>query len=153
VKIEHEVKNMINKILVALDGSAHADKALDYALDIAEKYNASIQLLTVIPEVSVFTTRVYPAAGQVPLGVGDYHQDLKEHGEKMITAAQREAKQMKPQLQISTKVMEGHRIATDIINVAKDGAFDLIVIGSRGLHGVTGFLLGNVADRVADHAE
>ena len=31
---------MINKILVAIDGSEHSDNALTYALDIAEKYNA-----------------------------------------------------------------------------------------------------------------
>jgi nucleotide-binding universal stress UspA family protein len=144
---------MVKKILVGLDGSADADKAMDYALDLAEQCHASVQLLTVIPELTSFTTRVYPAAREVPLGVGDYHQTLKGHGEKMLAAALEEAKQLKPDLEISTKVVEGHRVAENIVDVAKDGGFDLIVVGSKGLGGITGFLLGNIADRVADHAE
>jgi len=39
---------MISKILVALDGSEHANHALTYALDLAEKYSASITLLSVV---------------------------------------------------------------------------------------------------------
>ena len=39
---------MWKKILVALDGSEHADQALNYALDLAEKYSADLVLVSVI---------------------------------------------------------------------------------------------------------
>lgn len=42
---------MIKKILVALDGSEPANHALNFALDLADKYSAEIQLLTVVPPV------------------------------------------------------------------------------------------------------
>ena len=43
--------------------------------------------------------------------------------------------------------------AEKIVEASKEGNFDLIVMGSRGLGGVAEFLLGSVADRVADLAQ
>lgn len=143
---------MFTKILVPLDGSSHADKALDYALDLASRYHASVQLLTVIPEVSLFSTLAYPAGETVPVGVGQYYEDLKARGKEMLTAALHAAQRMNPQINVTSKVVEGRRVSDDIVTAATDGAFDLIVMSSRGLGGITGFLLGNVADRVADHS-
>lgn len=40
-----------------------------------------------------------------------------------------------------------------IVKMAKEEDFDIIVIGGRGLGGVTEFLLGSVSDRVAHNAE
>ena len=42
---------MIGKILVAIDGSTEADRALDFALNLAQKYSAEVTLLTVVPSV------------------------------------------------------------------------------------------------------
>lgn len=47
--------------------------------------------------------------------------------------------------------MEG-RPSERIVEVAKEGKFDVIVMGSRGLGGIKGFFLGSVSDRVADEA-
>jgi nucleotide-binding universal stress UspA family protein len=44
---------LIKKILVALDGSESADRALDFALDLAEKYSAEVVLLNVFQLVVV----------------------------------------------------------------------------------------------------
>ncbi|MEM1607544.1 MAG: universal stress protein [Candidatus Bathyarchaeia archaeon] len=38
---------MIKRILVAIDGSEHAYKALDFALDLAEKYSATVTIINV----------------------------------------------------------------------------------------------------------
>ena len=42
---------MISKILVPVDGSEHSDRALNFALDLAEKYSAKITLLNVAQPV------------------------------------------------------------------------------------------------------
>jgi nucleotide-binding universal stress UspA family protein len=138
-------ENLINRILVPLDGSEYADKALDWALDLAEKYNASIELLTVIPLLGPFTT-----CGIEPL-FGPSLKELQEQAGKMLAEALKKAKKSKPNLKISTKVLEG-RPSDKIVETAKEENFDLIVMGSRGLGGVKEFFLGSVSDRVADEA-
>jgi len=52
------IEFLIGKILVAVDGSENSDRALDFALDIAEKYGAALTLLNVSEP---------PAMGAVPM--------------------------------------------------------------------------------------
>ena len=62
---------MINKILVPIDGAEHSDRALDYALDLAEKYSAEIRLLSVAQPVVVtgplFLTRPMMSAASTAI--------------------------------------------------------------------------------------
>jgi len=144
---------LIENILVALDGSKAADKALDFALDLAEKYSANVVLLTVVDAVPVPLT-VYAAPDMQPVApvfMEKYVEELKTHHEKMLAKALKIAKKRKPSVQISTKLVEG-RPAPTIIETAKAGAFDIIVMGSRGLGGIKEFFLGSVSHRVADEA-
>ncbi len=127
----------INRILVALDGSKDACKALECAIDLAEKYGANIELLTVIP-TTAFTL------------VGPSEKELKERAEEILEQALNKTK-TKPSLKISTKILVG-RPAEKIVEASKEGSFDLIVMGSQGLGGVKEFFLGSVADRVADES-
>ena len=60
-------------------------------------------------------------------------------------------KETKPNLKVSTKILEG-RPADKIVETAKDDKTDLIVMGSRGIGGIREFFLGSVSDRVADEA-
>ena len=63
----------------------------------------------------------------------------------------RKAKKTKPDIEVSTKLLEG-RPADKIVEAAKEGEFDIIIMGNRGLGGVKEFFLGSVSDRVADEA-
>ena len=54
-------------------------------------------------------------------------------------------------MKISTVLEEG-RPSDKIVETAKEGNFDLIVMGHRGLGRVKEFFLGSVSDRVADEA-
>jgi nucleotide-binding universal stress UspA family protein len=69
----------------------------------------------------------------------------------MIGDVLEKAKSSKPSVRVSSTILEG-RPADKIVEAAKEGGFDLIVMGSRGLGGVKEFFLGSVSDRVADEA-
>jgi nucleotide-binding universal stress UspA family protein len=69
----------------------------------------------------------------------------------VLSKALKKVKKEKPDLKVSTKLLEG-RPSNRIIETAKEGGFDLIVMGSRGLGCIKQFFLGSVSDRVADEA-
>ena len=140
---------MIKKILVAFDGSEQSDKALDFALDLASKYSAQIALINVIPFSPISDSSVV-----IPHGI-DYATLYKERrsvGEKMLVEALNKAKNFQKTLQVTKELVEG-RPAEKIVETAKKGMFDLIVIGSRGLSGIKEIFLGSVSYRVAVKAQ
>lgn len=142
-------KDLIKKILVALDGSEHANHALDFALDLAEKYSASIVLLSVYhPEYILLIDETDYIA---PQATEKYLDALKAYHEKVLSEGLKKAKKLKPNLKVSTKLLEG-RPADKIIVMAKEGNFNFIVVGRRGLGGIGKFFLGSISDRVADQA-
>jgi len=138
----------MKKILVAFDGSEQSDKALDFALDLASKYSAQIALINVIPFSPISDSSVV-----IPHGI-DYATLYKERrsvGEKMLAEALNKAKNFQKTLQVTKELIEG-RPAEKIVEIAKEGMFDLIVIGSRALGGIKEYFLGSVSNRVADKA-
>lgn len=129
----------MEKILVPVDGSEQSHKAITFAVDLANHYNATIYLLhafklTIIPE-----------------GLGEYvvsdRVQLRALGTKIIAAAEQEAKGHGVE-RIETAVVEGDP-AERIIDYAKDHDVDIIVIGSRGLGTFKGLLLGSVSNKVS----
>jgi nucleotide-binding universal stress UspA family protein len=139
---------LITKILVAIDGSEHADKALNFALDLAEKYSATITLVNVF-QVPMFGYLGEPFA--YPALLAEFTNEVKKAHEQILSKALKKAKELKPNLKISTVLEEG-RPSDKIVETAKEGNFDLIVMGHRGLGRVKEFFLGSVSDRVADEA-
>jgi nucleotide-binding universal stress UspA family protein len=142
---------MITKILVPLDGSEHAYKALDWALDLAEKYHARIKLLTVIPLLETFVTGTYSKPGKFPL-LGPTPEEMQKRANAMLQDALKRAEKINPDIEVTTEVLEG-RPSDKIIESATEGKYDLIVMGSRGLGGAKEFFLGSVSDRVACEAK
>lgn len=141
---------MIKKILVPTDGSEPANRALDLAIDLATKYSAEIVLLSVAP--SVIVPMPEPGA-MTPISpeLTKYSETLKESHKKMLSQALEKAKKTQSDLKVSKKLGEG-RPSEEIIEVAKEGNFDIIVMGSRGLGGIKKVFLGSVSHRVATEA-
>ena len=75
----------------------------------------------------------------------------KKRHEKVLSKALKKVNKIKPNFKVSKILLEG-RPADKIIETAKKGNIDMIVMGSRGLGGIIGFILGSVSDRVADRA-
>jgi nucleotide-binding universal stress UspA family protein len=80
-----------------------------------------------------------------------YQRDVKERNEQILMEAVQHAKSVHPHLTITQILIQG-RPADKIVEIASTRDIDLVVMGSRGIGGIKGMLLGSVADRVADHA-
>jgi nucleotide-binding universal stress UspA family protein len=145
-----EKESRINRILIPHDGSEYADKALFWALDIAEKYNAKAEVINVIPLSGLFSTSMHPLEAGAPL-LEPSLQRSRESAHRMVTSVLEKARLSKPSVAISSKILEG-KPAEKIVEAAKEGGFDLIVMGSRGLGAVKEFFLGSVTGRVANTA-
>ena len=138
-------ENLINKILVAVDGSDHADRALSFALELANKYSAKILLLTVVPPVFLPIPSLNIMKSQA---LSDASIELENVFKAVLSRAEEKAK--KTNLKIFTRLEKGNPDEV-IIETAKTGNFDMIVVGSRGL-GHRDYALGSVSSRVADNA-
>ena len=155
---------MITKILVGVDGSRNSEKALDYALDIAEKFSASILILHVFqppPEfgfgyqanmLSQYSASGYPqdAIGGQP-DLSAFIKDLRKVHESILFKAGERAVKLKPMLKITTELREGNT-PSEIIETAAKGGFDLIVVGHMGESEIKEFLLGSTSERVVHQA-
>ena len=82
----------------------------------------------------------------------EYTEKMKENCEEMLAEALRNAKENKPVINISKKLMEGIS-ALKILEGDEKGNHDIIIIGSRGLGSVKRFLLGYVSNNVVNQAE
>jgi nucleotide-binding universal stress UspA family protein len=146
----------IEKILVAIDGSDNGDKAIDYALWLAERIEAEVELFNVVEPVKV------PVASQAAPGVvgtiylpgwaNTYYEELIEHNKKMLEKKFNEATETHSGLKISKKVVEG-RPQSEIVKEAEENSFDLIVMGSRGLNELEEIVLGSVSDAVVNRSK
>jgi nucleotide-binding universal stress UspA family protein len=143
---------MYRKILVAFDGSEPSKHALDIAVSTADKWKAELVILSVVPRVMM---PVFPdeGFGAAPITAA---QDMSEYQEKMkeiyagsITEAEEDIKEAFPDLVVTTKLMEG-RPSAIIVEEAEEEHIDLIVIGSRGIGGITGWILGSTSRRVVE---
>lgn len=136
----HEHSRPFAKILVPTDFSTHSDKALDAAVELATRWHASITL------VSVFE----PIAHKYPTGSGIYASFpvdhlLKDQLEALDALQQRALRIGAERVELVQRI--GHP-ATEIVNLARDGGFDLIAMATHGRTGMSRLLIGAVAERV-----
>jgi nucleotide-binding universal stress UspA family protein len=141
-----------SKILVAVDdlktSIATTNRAIDYAVNIAQDYDAQLVILHVV--------RADPGVhGINPPG---YIIEMKKEAEaslaKMIEKIHENAdnKNNERTLQIKTDIIASVRIADAIVNYAKDKHIDLIVTGTRGRNKIKSALLGSIASDVITSA-
>lgn len=132
---------MFRRILVPLDGSEHADRALEEAIDIARLGGGSLRLVAVVPPVSSFVLGGPVAA---PVDVSVLREDIKRDCEALLEAAMQK---LPAELDSSSVVLEG-RPAAAIVEEAGAAGSDLIAMGSRGRGNIRSALLGSVSHEV-----
>lgn len=133
---------MYKRILVPTDGSEFAKKAQNHALFLAKVTGAEIVALSVTENNFV---------NELPLDdeVYQFNQILKEQSEDNL----KEFDELnEDNIKITHVIREGSP-AKVILEVAKDEEIDLIVMGSSGKSGFDRFIMGSVADKVANSAK
>lgn len=129
------------KILVAHDGSAQADKALQEAGKMATQMSAEISVISVAPDLCL--TEV---SGDECKLITESLFSEAEGSMKKVTA-ELAAKGIKADIIIK----DGHP-AEKIMDTAKEIGADMIVVGSHGKHGVKRLYLGSVSAKIVEHA-
>lgn len=132
---------MFNSILVATDGSDHANKAVEQALAIAEKCQGKLTVLCAFDPVPTYYGEPYftQAIEKNTLWASDIMSRTME-------------KIGKTSVQVDNTVVQGPA-AEAILDVAENRGIDLIVLGARGLGTLRGALLGSVSQKVAQHSK
>ena len=131
----------INRILVPTDFSPASDIALQYAIDLTERFDARIHLLHVIDDTSF--------AAAYPDGV---YVEIPGLRERLISEATDQlskpvARCAAAGLEARAEVIVGHPART-IVKTATAQGIDMIVMGTHGRGGFAHLLLGSVAERV-----
>jgi len=148
--------SLFEKILVPLDGSEHSLRALNIAIPIAKRFDGKITLIHaysvgVTPMVMPEPTTLTPPS--IPIMAPADFSKLVQAARKAATTilSDGEDKVKGEGVQVETLLKEGHTVQA-ILETAKDGEFDLIVMGVRGVSKIREILLGSVSDGVIRNA-
>jgi len=129
----------IKRILVPIDFSQPSLAALRYAVELARTLKARIELVHVV-EIFAYAPMVGPAIDLERL------REAQERAARDRFGALEKALRAK-RLRCRTRLVLGFP-ASAIVDVARRSATDLIVMATKGRHGVGRLLLGSVAERV-----
>jgi nucleotide-binding universal stress UspA family protein len=153
---------LITRILVGVDGSENSEKALNSALEVAEKFSASVLILNVFqlpPEFEYQQSMIQqlPGSGSTQEQISyspnnvSFIKDLRKVHEAILSRAIEKAIKLKPNLTISAELKEGDA-SSQIVATANNSQFDLIVIGHKGDRKIKELFLGSTSEKVAHMA-
>jgi nucleotide-binding universal stress UspA family protein len=128
------------KILVPVDFSAHSAEAIRHAADLSRRYDASVSIVHVYQSMEFALPGGFPA--YEPARLKELLQALTAQVESSVNDAHAAGA-----LKVDGKLLQG-TIAHEIVTCAKQGNFDLIVIGTHGRSGLGHLLLGSIAEKV-----
>src|SRR6266542_2440201 len=131
---------MFRSILIAWDGSRHASRALNEAIDIARTQGSRLTLLTVAAPVHVWAGPYVP-----PVPEGDLvraAERIAEEGEALVPEG----------IPVSSRTAVGHP-GIELLKRAEAADHDLIVMGSRGRGAVRSAVLGSISHYVLNHSQ
>ncbi len=128
-------------ILVAVDGSACARVAVDWAARVAGPRNIPLRLVHVVTPGMMFWPEL-----AVPPGYAQWEEKL---GADILDKAARAAGDAAPGVQVSTEQIDGPSVAT-LVDLSNEAS--MIVVGSHGRGGLGRAILGSVSSSLVRHA-
>jgi nucleotide-binding universal stress UspA family protein len=134
---------MFHNILVAIDGSSHADRALMEAIDIARGSRARLTIMTAAGEPRTTTMVGLASGAAATLGPA-----LVAEAQRLV----RDAADRVPQDISVTTIVTEDPIRPALIKRIKEARHDLVAMGSRGRGAVRSAVLGSVSHYVLHHS-
>ena len=128
---------MFQNLLVCIDGSAHADRALSEAIDLATAGHGRLTLLTAVCRPPYWATS--------PVTITS---ELARAAEESLAAAVKRVPESIP----VTTILSQKPIREALNERLRDGHYDLLVMGSRGRGALTASLLGSVSHYALNHS-
>jgi nucleotide-binding universal stress UspA family protein len=126
-------------IVVGVDGSPAGDRALDWAVAEAVRSGATLNLVSAWLYPMAYG---YAFTATVP--------EVEHQAQQIVGAAASHVRDVAPTLMVTTETIE-QSPGPALVAAAKDA--DLLVVGSRGLGGFEGLLLGSVSQYCSRHAD
>ncbi len=131
---------MFKKILIAYDGSAHSQRALEYARALAQTFAAQLIVVHVFHPIPKEWGTPFKEQAEAHV-IGAAEKTIREVRAKLVNES----------FEVITEMLEGPP-AEAILRVAEARGCDLIVMGSRGLGELKATLLGSVSNKVLHHS-
>ncbi|QSW99672.1 universal stress protein [Haloterrigena alkaliphila] len=133
---------MYDCILVPTDGSPEVERAVDYAFDLARTHDATVRTVYVVSVANY---------GGLPMetAMEGISGALRDEGEQAVERVEELAPD---DVDVETKVLEGAPSRV-IVDQARPGECDLVVMGTHGRGGIDRLLLGSVTERVVRRAD
>jgi nucleotide-binding universal stress UspA family protein len=128
-------------ILVAVDGSASSQRALEQAVDLARAMNSKLTLITVAPPVSHYVPLSGVSSETMRRDLDRWASDVLDHAVAAV-----------PDDVIAHKVQPTGPAGPEILRELERGRYDLVVLGSRGRGRAQEGLLGSVNGYLHFHA-
>lgn len=134
---------MYRKILVPIDGSETANRALESAIELAKTFGASLRLAHVIEQAAYLT-------GYDPMGgyTGDLVDIMRASGSKLLSEAVARAQAAGVAADSVIFDSLGERLAETVARAAREWGAELIVLGTHGRRGVGRMLMGSGAEQI-----
>jgi nucleotide-binding universal stress UspA family protein len=134
---------MFRNILVCVDGSAHAERALGEAIDLAAAERSRLTILTAIPRPPYWACNPVTVAAVEPLAA-----DLAAEAKATLNAAVDRVPASIP----VTKILTREPIREALMARIRSGEHDLVVMGSRGRRALSASILGSVSHYALNHS-
>jgi nucleotide-binding universal stress UspA family protein len=133
----------IHRILVTLDGSPFAERAITPAVALAQSLDAEVSLLLVVePLVPIADPSGLAVIPVDPEGEARRHRAAASYLENVAEGLRRQG------LRATAQTVDGPAAAVTILGQAETLRADLLVIASHGAGGIERLVLGSVADKV-----
>ena len=136
--------NMYNTIVVGTDGSPSAAKAVQHAASLAAATGAHLHVGMAEPSIPMMV------APDMVVATAEWGTATDQATRAALESAAETAAAVG--VEATTHQLSGDP-ADALLSLADDVDADLLVVGSRGMHGARRFLLGSVSSRCAHHAD